>query len=132
MALAGAVFGRISGARVGRDRARARPAPVARQGAAQLHPEPFRTGRPFRRAAVLAWPVRGRRSALPPGVSDRALSQARALFARDALYNERRALFGCIVILIGTTLVTASLMYLAERHVQPDKLGTIPDAMWWA
>jgi voltage-gated potassium channel len=50
----------------------------------------------------------------------------------EALYNERRALFGCIVILIGTTLVTASLMYLAERHVQPDKLGTIPDAMWWA
>ena len=50
----------------------------------------------------------------------------------EALYNERRALFGCVVILIGTTLVTASLMYLAERHVQPDKLGTIPDAMWWA
>ena len=23
-------------------------------------------------------------------------------------------------------------MYLAERHVQPDKLGTIPEAMWWA
>jgi voltage-gated potassium channel len=50
----------------------------------------------------------------------------------ETLYNERRALFGCIVILIGTTLVMASLMYLAERHVQPDKLGTIPDAMWWA
>jgi voltage-gated potassium channel len=50
----------------------------------------------------------------------------------EALYNERRALFGCVVILIGTTLVTASLMHLAERHVQPDKLGTIPDAMWWA
>jgi voltage-gated potassium channel len=50
----------------------------------------------------------------------------------ETLYNERRALFGCVVILIGTTLVTASLMHLAERHVQPDKLGTIPDAMWWA
>jgi voltage-gated potassium channel len=50
----------------------------------------------------------------------------------EALYNERRALFGSVVILMGTTLVTASLMYLAERHVQPDKLGTIPDAMWWA
>jgi voltage-gated potassium channel len=50
----------------------------------------------------------------------------------EALYNERRALFGCVVILVGTTLVTGSLMYLAERHVQPDKLGTIPDAMWWA
>ena len=23
-------------------------------------------------------------------------------------------------------------MYLAEGSVQPDKLGTIPDAMWWA
>src|ERR1041385_3628849 len=50
----------------------------------------------------------------------------------EALYNERRALFGCVVILIGTTLVTASLMHLAERHAQPDKFGTIPDAMWWA
>jgi voltage-gated potassium channel len=50
----------------------------------------------------------------------------------EALYAERRALFGCVVILIGTTLVTASLMHLAERHVQPEKLGTIPDAMWWA
>ncbi len=50
----------------------------------------------------------------------------------DALYQERRALFGCVVILIGTTLVAASLMHLAEGHVQPDKFGTIPDAMWWA
>lgn len=50
----------------------------------------------------------------------------------EALSSERRALFGCVVILIGTTLVTGSLMHLAERHVQPDKLGTIPDAMWWA
>ena len=50
----------------------------------------------------------------------------------EVLYNERRALFGCVVILIGTTLVMASLMYLAERHVQPDKLGTVPEAMWWA
>src|SRR5262249_32610706 len=50
----------------------------------------------------------------------------------EALYTERRALFGCFVILIGITFVTASLMHIAERHVQPDKLGTIPDAMWWA
>jgi len=50
----------------------------------------------------------------------------------EALYNERRALFGCVVILVGATLVAASLMHLAERHAQPDKFGTIPDAMWWA
>src|SRR5262249_17569321 len=50
----------------------------------------------------------------------------------DALYNERRALFGCFVILIGATLLVASIMHVIERHAQPDKFGTIPDAMWWA
>jgi voltage-gated potassium channel len=50
----------------------------------------------------------------------------------DVLYRERRALFGCLVMTAGATLVAASLMHLAEGHVQPDKLGTIPEAMWWA
>jgi len=50
----------------------------------------------------------------------------------DVLYNERRALFGCLVIALGTALVAASLMHLAEATVQPDKLGTIPEAFWWA
>lgn len=50
----------------------------------------------------------------------------------DVLYRERRALFGCLVITAGATLVMAALMHIAEGHVQPDKLGTIPDAMWWA
>lgn len=50
----------------------------------------------------------------------------------DALNAERRALFGCFVILFGATLMAAALMHLAEGEVQPDKFGTIPDAMWWA
>ncbi|MFD2183580.1 cyclic nucleotide-gated ion channel [Rhodoplanes azumiensis] len=50
----------------------------------------------------------------------------------DALYNERRALAACLVVFFGATLFAAVLMYLAERHVQPDRLGTIPDAIWWA
>jgi len=50
----------------------------------------------------------------------------------EVLNSERRALFGCIVILFGTMLITAALMHLVEGKVQPDKLGTIPDAMWWA
>src|SRR5919201_5848013 len=50
----------------------------------------------------------------------------------DALYNERRALLGCFVILLGVTLVVASIMHVIERGAQPDKFGTIPDAMWWA
>jgi voltage-gated potassium channel len=50
----------------------------------------------------------------------------------EVLYTERRALFGCLVIAMGSSVVAASLMHLAEGKVQPDKLGTIPDALWWA
>src|SRR3569832_794993 len=50
----------------------------------------------------------------------------------DALYSERRALIGCSVILCGATLMAAALMHLAEGAAQPDKFGTIPDAMWRA
>ena len=50
----------------------------------------------------------------------------------EALYTERRALVGCFVILCGATLMAAALMHLAEGSAQPDKFGTIPDAMWWA
>jgi len=50
----------------------------------------------------------------------------------DVLYSERRALFGCFVILFGAALMAAALMHVAEGRVQPEKLGTIPDAMWWA
>jgi voltage-gated potassium channel len=48
------------------------------------------------------------------------------------LHAERRTLFGCVVILTGAVLVFASLLYAIEHKVQPDKFGTIPQAMWWA
>jgi len=50
----------------------------------------------------------------------------------SALHAERRTLIGCLVILAGAVLVFASLLYAIEHDVQPDKFGTIPDAMWWA
>jgi voltage-gated potassium channel len=50
----------------------------------------------------------------------------------DAIYTERRALFGCLVIVMGATLVAASIMQVVEGAAQPEKFGTIPDAMWWA
>jgi voltage-gated potassium channel len=50
----------------------------------------------------------------------------------DALYAERRALIGCFVILLGATLISATAMHLVEQYAQPQKFGTIPDAMWWA
>ena len=50
----------------------------------------------------------------------------------EAVYDERRALAACLVILIGLVIATASLMHIVERAAQPEKFGTIPDAMWWA
>ena len=50
----------------------------------------------------------------------------------EALYSERRALGGCFVIWFGTAVIAAALMHLAERAAQPDRFGTIPDALWWA
>ena len=50
----------------------------------------------------------------------------------DVIFAERRALFGCLVIFAGAALIAAAVMHVAERGAQPDKFGTIPDAMWWA
>jgi voltage-gated potassium channel len=49
-----------------------------------------------------------------------------------ALHAERRTLFGCVVIFTGAVLLFASLLYAVEHEVQPEKFGTIPQAMWWA
>lgn len=50
----------------------------------------------------------------------------------SAIYSERRALFGCVVVLTGAVLLFACLLYAIEHNVQPDKFGNIPQAMWWA
>ncbi|MBV9077861.1 MAG: ion transporter [Methylobacteriaceae bacterium] len=50
----------------------------------------------------------------------------------EAIVAERRALGACVVILLGGVLFAASLMHYAEADAQPDKFGTIPDAMYWA
>ncbi len=50
----------------------------------------------------------------------------------EAIVNERRALLACLIILGSLVLVAASVMHLAEHEAQPEKFGTIPDAMWWA
>lgn len=50
----------------------------------------------------------------------------------EAIYSERRALLACVFILAGLVLVAGEAMHLVEGDVQPDKLGTIPDAMYWA
>ena len=50
----------------------------------------------------------------------------------EAIVNERRALLACLIILGSLVLAAASVMHLVEHQTQPEKFGTIPDAMWWA
>jgi voltage-gated potassium channel len=50
----------------------------------------------------------------------------------SAIHAERRTLLGCLVILAGAVLLFATLLYAIEHDIQPEKFGTIPDAMWWA
>lgn len=50
----------------------------------------------------------------------------------EVLRSERQSLLACLWLLAGAVLISASAMYVAEGSVQPDHLGSIPQAMWWA
>ena len=45
---------------------------------------------------------------------------------------ERRALLACIIIFVGVLLAAAAAMHAVEGAIQPDRLGDLPKAMWWA
>ena len=45
---------------------------------------------------------------------------------------ERKALLAWLILLFGAVLFYSTAMHLAEHEAQPEKFGTIPDAMWWA
>jgi voltage-gated potassium channel len=44
----------------------------------------------------------------------------------------RKALLASAVVLFGLVLLAATAMHLAEHDVQPERFGSIPQAMWWA
>ncbi|GBE42475.1 cyclic nucleotide-gated potassium channel [bacterium BMS3Bbin10] len=46
--------------------------------------------------------------------------------------NERRALFGALLVMLALLLFASSGMYFIERNVQPEVFGSIPSAAWWA
>ncbi len=48
------------------------------------------------------------------------------------VYAERRALSAAFIVMGGLLLLSATSMYLVERHAQPDVFGSIPAALWWA
>lgn len=50
----------------------------------------------------------------------------------DVIREEANAFFAGFFILIVLLVLAASGMYLVEHDDQPDKFGSIPEAMWWA
>lgn len=50
----------------------------------------------------------------------------------EAVWSERRALTATLFILGSLVVTTATVMHLCEREAQPERFGTIPNAMWWA
>jgi voltage-gated potassium channel len=49
----------------------------------------------------------------------------------SVLRNEIRPLIAAGVIMLTLLVLFSTLMYLAERHAQPDKFGSSIDALWW-
>ena len=50
----------------------------------------------------------------------------------QAFRQEYKILLAAFSILLTMMILAASGIYLIEKDVQPDKFGSIPDAMWWA
>ena len=50
----------------------------------------------------------------------------------QVLVNERRALFGTLLLMLCATVFAGASMHAVEGTVQPQIFGTIPDSMWWA
>lgn len=46
--------------------------------------------------------------------------------------REKRVLGAALLVVLLALVMSATAMYELERHVQPDRFGTIPDALWWA
>ena len=51
---------------------------------------------------------------------------------RNVLHEERKNLAGIFFLLLVILTLAASALYLVEKDIQPDKFGSIPQAMWWA
>lgn len=50
----------------------------------------------------------------------------------SVLVEERRALYGSLVLFLCAMLLAAATMHAVEGALQPRIFGTIPSAMWWA
>ena len=55
-------------------------------------------------------------------------AEDRILAAVGRCWSELRMIYGISVVVI---LIASSMLYLAEREVQPEKFGDIPQTVWW-
>ncbi|KAB2847738.1 MAG: cyclic nucleotide-binding domain-containing protein, partial [Hyphomicrobiaceae bacterium] len=99
--------------------------------------------RPMQMFDLLAFvpSILARLAGAPPAVENalrllRALKIVRYSSALQSLgrvlANERGALGGALLVMLGLLLFAATCMYLIEREAQPKVFGTIPDSLYWA
>tara|TARA_B100000579_G_scaffold426051_1_gene432699 strand:- start:182 stop:1138 length:957 start_codon:yes stop_codon:yes gene_type:complete len=50
----------------------------------------------------------------------------------EVLHDEWRNLAGTMFIMLVILVIAACGLYYIERDIQPEKFGSIPEAMWWA
>ena len=48
------------------------------------------------------------------------------------LWDQRKSFGAAFFILFIILIISSSGMYLVEKDIQPDKFGSIPQAMWWS
>jgi voltage-gated potassium channel len=58
-------------------------------------------------------------------------SEGLAMLGR-VIANQRSSLISVLTLFAIVLLMSATLVYVLERHVQPDAFHSIPAAMWWA
>ena len=50
----------------------------------------------------------------------------------DAIYQRRYELGVSLISALALMLLSSAVLFMAERHVQPEGFGSIPRAMWWS
>jgi len=50
----------------------------------------------------------------------------------DVLKSKKEELVITVIMVVIVLILSSSALYAVEREAQPEKFGSIPDAMWWA
>ena len=50
----------------------------------------------------------------------------------SAIYEERQSFLAALYLFCIALFIASALMYVVERHAQPERFASIPEAMWWA